>query len=248
MDSTFRATCRVAIHIVPARATRAARMNSRSRSDSTCPRMRRVYQGQKTTASASTVCCRLGPSVAAIAAARMNPGKARNRSVTRMTISSARPPARPDTIPSAVPNSDRQRQDDDRDLDRDAGADQHPAEQVPPEVVGAEPVVDRRGLEHGEQVDLVRVLRRDERAEQPRAAGPARRVATPATLSHDSARNGSTVPGARRHRLAAAPARRPGSAVTSPVMRTGSGGRGCWPVMRTGSWGRGTGRRCPRSG
>ena len=44
-------------------------------------------------------------------------------------------------------------------------ADQHPAEQVPPEVVGAEPVVDRRGLEHGEQVDLVRVLRRDERAE-----------------------------------------------------------------------------------
>ena len=101
---TLGTMCRNTMLNVPHPARRAASTNSRSRSESTWLRARRVYQGQNTTATATMVCSRLGPSVAAMAAASTKAGKAKKRSVMRISTSSTIPPTSPAMMPSRLPN------------------------------------------------------------------------------------------------------------------------------------------------
>ena len=67
------------------------------------PRIIRAYVGHHTTTSASIALRKSGPSAAAIASARMIGGKARKTSVTRITVSSTRPPRYPAAAPVATP-------------------------------------------------------------------------------------------------------------------------------------------------
>ena len=64
-----------------------------------------MYHGQNTTATAMMVCSRLGPSVAAMAAASTKAGKAKKRSVSRIRASSSRPPRSPAVMPSRLPKA-----------------------------------------------------------------------------------------------------------------------------------------------
>ena len=90
--SVLGSRCRRTIRHSGTPTVRAARMNSRSLSASTCPRIRRAYTGHVTALIAISAFCRLGPSAPAIAIARISAGKAKKMSVMRISASSAQPP------------------------------------------------------------------------------------------------------------------------------------------------------------
>ena len=144
---------------------RAASMNSRSFSESTCPRTRRATPIQAKIASRKmmnridvlspmTGSRNVSPpmnSRTTITATRN--GNARKTSVTRIRTSSSFPPRRPAIAPTAVPMITAMMPVDDADEDRGPDAVQQPGVDVAADVVGAEPR-DRLRLE-----ELIRTFR-----------------------------------------------------------------------------------------
>ncbi len=69
----------------------------------TSPRTMRAYQGHQTIPTARRGCGNDGPREATMAMARMGPGRARKRSVRRMSTVSTQPPVKPATRPINPP-------------------------------------------------------------------------------------------------------------------------------------------------
>ena len=89
--------------------------------------------------------------------------------MTRMSTASSQPPRKPAASPMVSPIDTGDDHDEQHDAQRDASAEHHPGEDVAADVVGAEPMVCRRGQQRRVRVTTAPAsagIRRDPRREQ----------------------------------------------------------------------------------
>ena len=135
------------ISALPLPAARAARMNSRGQSASAPARATRANTGMLKMPMAMMALTAPGPKIAVIMIADSRAGKAKTRSLRRISASSSQPPRaaaqRAERHADAHADADR----DQRHGDRVARADHDHRQDVAAEMVGAEPVDGGRRLQ-----------------------------------------------------------------------------------------------------
>ena len=134
----------------------------------TSPRSRRTKLGMKTMAMAMAVSLMLAPRRAATVRARISGGNENMASIARMITESTAPRKKPAISPSGSGDHEGDADDLEGGPERDAAAPDQPAEDVPPQVVGAQPVRGRRPGVDDVEVLQIRRVRGDQRGEDGR--------------------------------------------------------------------------------